>query len=121
MQVDLDPNQEQQSPSPQIFEHTDARHHVFSFIQTRGSSACFVLTLAAPVLWLTSLTVPLFWSQSPWALKPVPVLERSEGENSSVLHVPFESVTAKLTTVQRRSQSTSSCSKRPMANSSSST
>ncbi|KAJ9070300.1 hypothetical protein DSO57_1009392 [Entomophthora muscae] len=36
--------------------------HVCSFVQVRGS-------------------IPLFWSQSPYSLKPVPIIERSSGEN----------------------------------------
>ncbi|KAF9427532.1 hypothetical protein BGZ94_004735 [Podila epigama] len=39
----------------------DSDHQV-SFVQTRGS-------------------IPLFWSQSPYRLKPIPVMERSEQEN----------------------------------------
>ncbi|KAG0223440.1 SacI homology domain-containing protein [Mortierella sp. GBAus27b] len=39
----------------------DSDHQV-SFVQTRGS-------------------IPLFWSQSPYRLKPIPILERSEQEN----------------------------------------
>ncbi|KAF9956588.1 hypothetical protein BGZ65_002572 [Modicella reniformis] len=40
----------------------DDSDHQVSFVQTRGS-------------------IPLFWSQSPYRLKPVPVLERSDHEN----------------------------------------
>ncbi|KAF9950408.1 hypothetical protein BGZ72_007944 [Mortierella alpina] len=40
----------------------DESDHQVSFVQTRGS-------------------IPLFWSQSPYRLKPIPVLERSESEN----------------------------------------
>ncbi|KAF9968671.1 hypothetical protein BGZ70_000516 [Mortierella alpina] len=40
----------------------DESDHQVSFVQTRGS-------------------IPLFWSQSPYRLKPIPVLERSEFEN----------------------------------------
>ncbi|KAG0364655.1 SacI homology domain-containing protein [Gamsiella multidivaricata] len=39
----------------------DSDHQV-SFVQTRGS-------------------IPLFWSQSPYRLKPIPIMERSEQEN----------------------------------------
>ncbi|KAG0321147.1 hypothetical protein BGZ99_004090 [Dissophora globulifera] len=40
----------------------DDSDHQVSFVQTRGS-------------------IPLFWSQSPYRLKPIPILERSEQEN----------------------------------------
>ncbi|KAF9576323.1 hypothetical protein EC968_009297 [Mortierella alpina] len=42
----------------------DESDHQVSFVQTRGS-------------------IPLFWSQSPYRLKPIPVLERSESENEA--------------------------------------
>lgn len=44
--------------------------HVASFIQTRGS-------------------IPLFWSQSPWSLKPVPVLEHSDEDNALAVKKHF--------------------------------
>lgn len=34
--------------------------------------------------------VPLFWSQSPYSLHPVPVLERTEKENSSAFEKHFK-------------------------------
>lgn len=40
-----------------------AQSHLFSFVQFRGS-------------------IPLYWSQSPFSLKPPPVLERSAAENN---------------------------------------
>ncbi|GJJ73214.1 phosphatidylinositol 4-phosphatase [Entomortierella parvispora] len=40
----------------------DDSDHQVSFVQTRGS-------------------IPLFWSQSPYRLKPIPIMERSEEEN----------------------------------------
>ncbi|KAF9333845.1 hypothetical protein BG006_003049 [Podila minutissima] len=40
----------------------DDSDHQVSFVQTRGS-------------------IPLFWSQSPYRLKPVPIMERTEQEN----------------------------------------
>ncbi|KAG9067539.1 hypothetical protein KI688_012323 [Linnemannia hyalina] len=48
----------------------DSDHQV-SFVQTRGS-------------------IPLFWSQSPYRLKPVPVMERTEQENYQGFSNHFE-------------------------------
>ncbi|KAF9194442.1 hypothetical protein BGZ51_009522 [Haplosporangium sp. Z 767] len=50
----------------------DSSHQV-SFVQTRGS-------------------IPLFWSQSPYRLKPVPVLERTEHENEAGFKKHVESL-----------------------------
>lgn len=49
----------------------DGKHHLTSYVQTRGS-------------------IPLFWSQSPWSLKPIPVLERGEDDNQKALGKHFE-------------------------------
>ncbi|CEG74594.1 hypothetical protein RMATCC62417_09775 [Rhizopus microsporus] len=49
----------------------DEINHIASFVQTRGS-------------------IPLFWSQSPYSLHPVPVLERTEKENSSAFEKHFK-------------------------------
>ncbi|KWU46512.1 hypothetical protein RHOSPDRAFT_28398 [Rhodotorula sp. JG-1b] len=46
-------------------EREDTRH-VGSFVQTRGS-------------------IPIYWSQSPWALKPPPVLERTPEESRTAM------------------------------------
>lgn len=51
--------------------HIAEKHHLTSYVQTRGS-------------------IPLFWSQSPWSLKPVPVLEREEKDNKEALSKHFE-------------------------------
>ncbi|KAF9536944.1 hypothetical protein EC957_009340 [Mortierella hygrophila] len=48
----------------------DSDHQV-SFVQTRGS-------------------IPLFWSQSPYRLKPIPVMERTEEENYQGFSSHFE-------------------------------
>ncbi|KAF9153766.1 hypothetical protein BG015_002688 [Linnemannia schmuckeri] len=48
----------------------DSDHQV-SFVQTRGS-------------------IPLFWSQSPYRLKPIPVMERTEQENEQGFKNHFE-------------------------------
>ncbi|KAM0792485.1 hypothetical protein ACM66B_005157 [Microbotryomycetes sp. NB124-2] len=45
--------------------------HVGSFVQTRGS-------------------IPVFWSQSPWALKPAPVLERTPEQSLSAMGKHFD-------------------------------
>ena len=45
--------------------------HTASFIQTRGS-------------------IPIFWSQSPWSIKPIPVLDRSTEENLAACKEHFE-------------------------------
>ncbi|KAK4058668.1 hypothetical protein OIO90_000112 [Microbotryomycetes sp. JL221] len=45
--------------------------HVGSFVQTRGS-------------------IPVFWSQSPWALKPAPVLERTPEQSLVAMRKHFE-------------------------------
>ncbi|KAG0209749.1 hypothetical protein BGX28_009969 [Mortierella sp. GBA30] len=42
----------------------DDSDHQVSFVQTRGS-------------------IPLFWSQSPYRLKPIPIMERTEEENET--------------------------------------
>ena len=47
------------------------KHHISSYIQTRGS-------------------IPLFWSQSPWALKPIPILERTDEETSAAIAKHFD-------------------------------
>ncbi|GAA6000959.1 hypothetical protein JCM10207_007343 [Rhodosporidiobolus poonsookiae] len=44
----------------------DGTRHVDSFVQTRGS-------------------IPVYWSQSPWALKPPPVLERTKDESREAM------------------------------------
>lgn len=49
------------SSFPVLLQRDDSDHQV-SFVQTRGS-------------------IPLFWSQSPYRLKPVPIMERTEQEN----------------------------------------
>ncbi|KAK4703087.1 phosphatidylinositol 4-phosphatase, partial [Phenoliferia sp. Uapishka_3] len=49
----------------------DSKLHVSSFVQTRGS-------------------IPVFWSQSPWNLKPPPVLERTPQESQVALGKHFE-------------------------------
>ncbi|SCV67011.1 BQ2448_5657 [Microbotryum intermedium] len=49
----------------------DSKQHVASFVQTRGS-------------------IPVYWSQSPWALKPAPVLDRTEEERNAALAKHFE-------------------------------
>ncbi|KAL8293443.1 hypothetical protein RQP46_000144 [Phenoliferia psychrophenolica] len=49
----------------------DSKLHVSSFVQTRGS-------------------IPVFWSQSPWNLKPPPVLERTPEERQAALEKHFE-------------------------------
>lgn len=49
----------------------DSQVHVASFVQTRGS-------------------IPVFWGQSPWALKPPPVLERTPEESRRALNKHFE-------------------------------
>ena len=51
-----------------------AKHQISSYVQTRGS-------------------IPLYWSQSPWSLKPVPVLERTAEENSAAITKHFEKQT----------------------------
>ncbi|KDE06694.1 hypothetical protein MVLG_03040 [Microbotryum lychnidis-dioicae p1A1 Lamole] len=50
----------------------DSKQHVASFVQTRGS-------------------IPVYWSQSPWALKPAPVLDRTEEDRNAALVKHFES------------------------------
>ncbi|KAI5477835.1 protein of inositol phosphatase family [Pseudohyphozyma bogoriensis] len=52
----------------------DGKLHVSSFVQTRGS-------------------IPVFWSQSPWALKPPPVLERTPAESLAAMTKHFEKQT----------------------------
>ncbi|KAK3841018.1 MAG: SacI homology domain-containing protein [Linnemannia gamsii] len=49
----------------------DSDHQV-SFVQTRGS-------------------IPIFWSQSPYRLKPIPVIERTEQENENGFKKHFDS------------------------------
>lgn len=49
----------------------EGREHLTSYVQTRGS-------------------IPLYWSQSPWSLKPIPVLDRAEEDNSRALEKHFE-------------------------------
>ncbi|KAF9906968.1 hypothetical protein EC991_011443 [Linnemannia zychae] len=49
----------------------DSDHQV-SFVQTRGS-------------------IPLFWSQSPYRLKPIPIMERTEQENEDGFKKHFDS------------------------------
>ena len=44
----------------------EGAQHVGSFVQTRGS-------------------IPIYWSQSPWALKPPPVLERTPEESRAAM------------------------------------
>lgn len=39
---------------------------------------------------LTWCAVPLFWSQTPWALKPVPNLERTPAENQDAITKHFK-------------------------------
>lgn len=51
--------------------HVEGKDHLTSYVQTRGS-------------------IPLYWSQSPWSLKPVPVLERDESDNLKALKKHFE-------------------------------
>ena len=45
--------------------------HIASFIQTRGS-------------------IPIFWSQSPWSIKPIPVLDRPAEENLAACKSHFD-------------------------------
>lgn len=49
----------------------ESKLHVASFVQTRGS-------------------IPVYWTQSPWALKPAPVLERPFVESMPALRKHFE-------------------------------
>lgn len=49
----------------------EGTRHVDSFVQTRGS-------------------IPAFWSQSPWALKPPPVLERTKEESRAAMKKHLE-------------------------------
>lgn len=49
----------------------DDQLHLASFVQTRGS-------------------IPVYWSQSPWALKPAPVLDRTKEESDKALSKHFE-------------------------------
>lgn len=49
----------------------DGKHEISSYLQTRGS-------------------IPLYWSQSPWSLKPIPILERSTEENKAALAQHFD-------------------------------
>ncbi|GAA5888214.1 hypothetical protein JCM6882_000324 [Rhodosporidiobolus microsporus] len=49
----------------------DEVRHVDSFVQLRGS-------------------IPVFWGQSPWALKPPPVLERTKEESREAMKKHFE-------------------------------
>ncbi|KAI8597458.1 SacI homology domain-containing protein, partial [Dissophora ornata] len=49
----------------------DESDHQVSFVQTRGS-------------------IPLFWSQSPYRLKPIPIMERSEQENEEGFKKHFD-------------------------------
>ncbi|BGP13974.1 hypothetical protein JCM10213v2_001912 [Rhodosporidiobolus nylandii] len=51
----------------------DGTRHVDSFVQIRGS-------------------MPLYWSQSPWALKPPPVLERTKEESREAMAKHFDGV-----------------------------
>lgn len=62
--VNEDGNVANFAESEQILEMTRGENeaHICSFLQIRGS-------------------IPLFWSQSPYSLKPVPILERGGGEN----------------------------------------
>jgi len=52
----------------------DGVQHVASFVQTRGS-------------------IPVFWTQSPWALKPPPMLARTPEESHIALAKHFEKQT----------------------------
>lgn len=54
----------------------EGTRHVDSFVQVRGS-------------------IPLYWSQSPWALKPPPVLERTEEESRKAMRKHLEGLKAK--------------------------
>ncbi|KAK9894710.1 hypothetical protein P389DRAFT_100391 [Cystobasidium minutum MCA 4210] len=56
--------------------YVGGKHHLTSYVQTRGS-------------------IPLFWSQSPWSLKPIPVLERDEADNQQALDKHFERLVKK--------------------------
>lgn len=47
------------------------KDHLTSYVQTRGS-------------------IPLYWSQSPWSLKPIPILERGDEDNQKTLGKHFE-------------------------------
>ncbi|GJN88438.1 hypothetical protein Rhopal_001404-T1 [Rhodotorula paludigena] len=51
----------------------EGRRHVASFVQIRGS-------------------IPVFWSQSPWALKPPPVLERTKEESRAAMAKHFDAL-----------------------------
>lgn len=49
----------------------EGEEHLASFIQTRGS-------------------IPIYWSQSPWSIKPIPVLDRSLEENLAACKAHFD-------------------------------
>ncbi|KAL7007321.1 hypothetical protein EMMF5_003160 [Cystobasidiomycetes sp. EMM_F5] len=53
-----------------LTSEVDEQLHLSSYVQIRGS-------------------IPLFWSQSPWSLKPVPVLERSSADNEGAIRKHF--------------------------------
>ncbi len=54
-----------------VFARKGTATHLFSFVQFRGS-------------------IPLFWSQSPFSMKPPPVLERGDAENVRACKTHFE-------------------------------
>ncbi|BGO97801.1 hypothetical protein RTG_01406 [Rhodotorula toruloides ATCC 204091] len=54
----------------------EGTRHVDSFVQVRGS-------------------IPLYWSQSPWALKPPPVLERTEEESRKAMRKHLDGLRTK--------------------------
>lgn len=54
----------------------EGTRHVDSFVQVRGS-------------------IPLYWSQSPWALKPPPVLERTKEESRAAMRKHLDGLRAR--------------------------
>ncbi|PWN26057.1 hypothetical protein BDZ90DRAFT_214896, partial [Jaminaea rosea] len=54
-----------------LLVHREEQTHLFSFVQFRGS-------------------IPLYWSQSPFSLKPPPILERSSQENKRAFAAHFK-------------------------------
>lgn len=64
--------------------------HVASFVQTRGSSPSFCDRVTCHRADLSRAIVPVFWSQSPWSLKPPPVLERSHADSLKALEKHFQ-------------------------------
>ena len=59
-----------------LYVRKGTQSHLFSFVQFRGS-------------------IPLFWSQSPFSMKPPPVLERSDADNIKACNKHFEQQVSK--------------------------